>query len=108
MRRVAFVVLVMVASVGLALSPAREFAMGVEAGVLGTLVVQRLRRGRTVETPVEPGLRPLLGRLEERGWAVSVDEQIVVGPPGAYLIESRRAIAGMSADSEARLRAAAK
>ena len=89
MRRVALALLAILATVLLVLSPLRDFAVGAAAGVCGTLLVPRLLRRRRRE-PVVPGLHVLLRDLAARGWAVSHDDLIAVGPGGAYLLEERR------------------
>jgi hypothetical protein len=88
-RRVALALLAILATVLLVLSPVREFFLGVVVGGLGAISVPRLLRRRRRE-PVVPGLHALLLELARRGWAVSHDDQIAVGPGGAYLLEERK------------------
>jgi hypothetical protein len=81
--------LAVLASVLLVLSPVRDFFLGCMAGGLGAISIPRLLRRRRRE-PVVPGLHALLLELARRGWAVSHDDQIAVGPGGAYLLEERK------------------
>jgi hypothetical protein len=100
-RRVALALLAILASVLLVLSPVRDFFLGCTAGGLGAVFVPRLLRRRRSE-PVVPGLHALLLELGRRGWAVSHDDQIAVGPGGAYLFDERR-LAGSVALSDGSL-----
>jgi hypothetical protein len=88
-RRVALVLLAVLATVLLVLSPVRDFFLGCMVGGLGAISIPRLLRRRRRE-PVVTGLHTLLLELARRGWAVSNDDQIAVGPGGAYLLEERR------------------
>lgn len=89
MRRALLVLLAIAAAVLLVLSPLRAYFLGAVAGVLGTLLVPRVLERRR-RAPEVPGLHALLRELARRGWAVSHDDQIAVGPGGAYLLEERR------------------
>lgn len=89
MRRALLVLLAIAAAVLLVLSPVRAYFIGAVAGVLGTLLVPRVLERRRRE-PVVPGLLALLEELARRGWAVSREDLIAVGPGGAYLLEERK------------------
>jgi hypothetical protein len=88
-RRALLVLLAIAAAALLVLSPVRDYFLGAVAGVLGTLLVPRVLDRRRRE-PEVPGLHALLRELERRGWAVSRDDHIAVGPGGAYLLEERK------------------
>ena len=88
MRRVSFVLLGLAIAARLLPGP-REFLLGIAAGVLVSALAPRLSRRRRGEPPVL-GIGPLLRELEGRGWVVSHDDHLVVGPTGAYLLDERR------------------
>jgi hypothetical protein len=87
-RRVALVVPgILAVAAAVALPGLRDFLLGLAIGGAGAVLVPWLARRERVT--VAPGLQGLLRELEGRGWAVSHDDHLVVGPPGAYVLEAR-------------------